>query len=297
MTGSVAELTDAGTLAPEPYDFRRPAAIPRERMRRLESAFDVFADRWSTTLGARLHGETAVDLVSVAVLDYREIVDRLADEDALVLCAVPGATERGLVRMPAPALLGWLSRLLGGGSAAAPDRATLTAIEQALVRRILDGAFEDLRYAFTGFLPVDLAVVSFPPSPRLASAARPDDAMLVASFAIDVEGSRTTFALALPATAVTAGAEEHAAPAADDPAGLLRAQLATVPVDVALSLRPASVSPATVLGLAVGDLLPLPHPQHRPLDLAVDGQIVAHAALGTQSGNLACVVVDLEESE
>ena len=28
-----------------------------------------------------------------------------------------------------------------------------------------------------------------------------------------------------------------------------------------------------------------------------DGQIVAHAAIGTQSGNLACVVVDIEEFE
>jgi flagellar motor switch protein FliM len=297
MTVSVAEITDAGAPAPEPYDFRRPAAIPRDRMRRLESAFDVFADRWATTLGARLHGDAAVELVSLALLDYREIVDRLADDDALVLCAVPGLAERGLVRMPAPALLGWIARLLGGSASAIPARTSITALEQALVRRILEGAFDDLRYAFAGFLPIDLSVVSFPPSPRLASAARPDDAMVVATFGIDVEGARTTLALALPATAVTAGAEQHAAPAADDPVELLRGQVATVPVDLALRLRPVAVNPATVLGLAVGDVLTLPHPQHRPLDLAVDGTIVAHAAIGTQSGNLACVVVDLEESE
>lgn len=297
MTVSVAVPTDADALAPEPYDFRRPAAIPRDRMRRLETAFDVFADRWSTTLGTRLHADARVEPVSVAALDYREVVDRLADDDCVVLCAVPGAEARGLVRMPAPALLGWVARLLGGSPASVPARTSLTAIEQAVVRLVLEGAFDDLRYAFAGFLPIDLAVVSFPPSPRLASAARPDDAMLVATFALDVDGVRTTLALALPAVAVTPGAEEQAAPAADDPATLVRAQLTAVPVDLALRLRPAPVSPATVLGLAVGDVLPLPHPQHRPLDLAVDGQVVAHAAIGTQSGNLACVVVDLEESE
>ena len=297
MTVSVAEITDAGAPAPEPYDFRRPAAIPRDRMRRLEVAFDVFADRWSTTLGARLHAEATIEPTSVAVLDYREIVDRLADDDALVLCAVPGADARGLIRMPAPALLSWVARVLGGSPDGIPARASLTAIEQSVVRLVLEGAFDDLRYAFTGFLPIDLAIVSFPPSPRLASAARPDDAMLVATFTVSVDGIRSVFALALPTAAVTAGAEEHAAPASDDPAELLRAQITTVPVDLALRLRPAPVSPATVLGLAVGDVLTLPHAQHRPLDLAVDGQVVAHAAIGTQSGNLACVVVDLEESE
>ena len=66
---------------------------------------------------------------------------------------------------------------------------------------------------------------------------------------------------------------------------------------VALRLRPAPVSPATILDLAVGDVIALPHQQHRPLDLTVEGQIVAHAAIGAQSGHVACVVTDLEESE
>lgn len=297
MTVVVAEELDAGTPAPEPYDFRRPAAIPRERMRRLESAFDTFADRWSTTLSARLHAEVVVEPVSLAALDYREIVERLADDDALVLCSVPGAEARGLVRISVPALLGWVARTLGGAPAALPVRESLTAIEQAVVRRILEGAFEDLRYAFTGFLPIDLAVSSFPLAPRLASAARPDDVMLAAGFAVLVDGVRTPFALVLPATAVTAGTEDIAAPASVEPADLLRAQVVTVPVELALRLRPAPVSPATILGLAVGDVIALPHQQHRPLDLAVEGQIVAHAAIGAQSGHVACVVTDLEETE
>jgi len=296
MTVVVADEQVAGTPAPEPYDFRRPAAIPRERMRRLESAFETFADRWSTTLAARLHAEVVVEPVSLAALDYREIVERLADDDALVLCAVPGVEARGLIRVAVPALLGWVARTLGGAPAAVPTRETLTPIEQAVVRRILEGAFEDLRYAFTGFLPIDLTVSSFPIAPRLASAARPDEVMLTAGFAVLVDGVRTSLALVLPAAAVTAGTEDIAAPAADEPADLLRAQLVTVPVELALRLRPAPVSPATILGLAVGDLIPLPHHQHRPLDLAVDGQIVAHAAIGTQSGHLACVVTDLEET-
>ena len=297
MTVVVAEELDAGTPAPEPYDFRRPAAIPRERMRRLESAFETFADRWSTTLSARLHAEVVVDTLSVAVLDYREFVEKLADDDALVLCSVPGAEARGLVRVSVPALLGWVTRTLGGATAAVTGRESLTAIEQAVVRRILEGAFDDLRYAFTGFLPIDLTVSSFPAAPRLASAARPDDVMLVATFSIAFEGTRTAFALVLPVVAVVAGTEDAALPMSDAPAELLRAQLVTVPVELALRLRPAPVSPATILGLAVGDVIALPHQQHRPLDLAVEGQIVAHAAIGAQSGHVACVVTDLEETE
>ena len=61
---------------------------------------------------------------------------------------------------------------------------------------------------------------------------------------------------------------------------LVDAQLAWVPVEVALQLTPATVTPGLILGLAVGDILPLPHPHHRPLDVAVDGQRLASAAVG-----------------
>ena len=49
------------------------------------------------------------------------------------------------------------------------------------------------------------------------------------------------------------------------------------------------------LGLSVGDLLPLPHAQHRPFDLTVGGQTVASAGLGSSGSRLACVIVSVED--
>jgi len=46
-----------------------------------------------------------------------------------------------------------------------------------------------------------------------------------------------------------------------------------------------------VLNLAVGDILPIPHPQHRPLEVAVEGTPLARAAVGANGSRLACVVV------
>jgi flagellar motor switch protein FliM len=50
-----------------------------------------------------------------------------------------------------------------------------------------------------------------------------------------------------------------------------------------------------VVGLAVGDVLPLQHPATRPLDVVVDGVVLARAAVGSQGSRLACRVVDVEE--
>ncbi len=69
------------------------------------------------------------------------------------------------------------------------------------------------------------------------------------------------------------------------------AQLAGVPVGVSLRFAPATVLPSQVLRLAVGDVLPLPHPQHRPLTIAVDGEPVGTAAVGANGSRLAGIVV------
>nr|WP_269437267.1 MULTISPECIES: FliM/FliN family flagellar motor C-terminal domain-containing protein [Arthrobacter] len=80
------------------------------------------------------------------------------------------------------------------------------------------------------------------------------------------------------------------------PAELITEQLANLPVDVSLQLNPIWVKPGMVLNLAVGDVLNLDHPQHRPLNVAVDGQTLAQAAVGASGNRLAGVIVRTEEN-
>lgn len=298
---TVSAVVGGETSAPdaEPYDFRRPVAIHREVTRRLDAAFGTFASRWATTLAGRLGSVVSVAALPVAVHEYRSIVERFAEDDALVVCTIGGSDARAAVRLPLPVALGWMRRELGGSLAPVEGRSGFTRIEETFARAIVETAIEDLRYAFQSLYPLDLVAGPVPESPRLAALARAEDPMIVAGLDVAVEGHRSSFAVLLPVEAVLPRLSAETAPVvtADDPAEVLRRQVVDVPVELALRLRPAAVSPAAVLGLSVGDVLPMPHPRHRSLDLAVDGQIVAHAAIGAQSGHIACVVVDLEEPE
>jgi flagellar motor switch protein FliM len=75
---------------------------------------------------------------------------------------------------------------------------------------------------------------------------------------------------------------------------LIQEQIAAVPVDVALQLTAAPVLPSRILALAVGDIIAIPHPQHRPLDLTVGGRPLARAAVGANGARLACIVIDTD---
>jgi flagellar motor switch protein FliM len=215
----------------------------------------------------------------------------------MALVPLDQASQRAVLQFPAPAALGWIGRMLGGAGVLPPPERPFTTVELAILRRLLDETLEELSYSFGPMLPRELAVEAVHVNAQFAQAAAPSDLMVVASFTVRVAEHETAATLAIPAAVLL-----PALGAVDEPAGpaenaeRLRAQLAAAPVTVAARLAPLTVNPGVVLDLAVGDVLRLPHPQFRPLDVAVDGITVATAAVGSTGSRLACVVVDTEES-
>lgn len=280
------------------YDFARPSTLAREHARVLELAFETFARQWGTQLTAKVRAVSQVTCEQVEMTTYDEYAASLPALTGMVLLPITGLTPKAVLQVPLDAALTWVSHALGASKPLpTPDR-TFTPIEQALVRKIVEDALDDLRYSFGGLLAQDVTVGGFQFNSQFAQAAQKGDLMIVASFSIRVGDRIAPGTLALPAEAVLpqlGEAAAHVSPA--DARALLDAQLESVPVGVSLRFAPAAVLPTQVLRLAVGDVLPLPHPQHRPLTIAVDGEPVGTAAVGANGSRLAGIVVTTTSTE
>ena len=276
----------------EIYDFRRPTTLAREHSRVLELAFDTFARQWGTQLTAKVRAMSQVTSDQVVMYTYDEYAASLPATTAMVLCTLGDLSSKAVIQFPTSSALSWVGHMLGGtGVQAAPDR-KFTQIEHALIRRLMDDALEDLEYSLGSLLSTSISVDSIQYNSQFAQAAATTALVIVASFTLRVGENTAMATLAIPAeallpqlgetnpTSTTANAKE-----------LLHAQLAWVPVDVSLQLASAPVKPRTILELAVGDVLPLPHPQHRPLNVTVGGQRLAQAAVGVSGSRLAGVII------
>lgn len=285
------------TKAVEVYDFRRPTALAREHSRVLELAFETFARQWGTQLTAKVRVISQVTCEQVLMQTYDDYAASLPSTTAMVLCVLDDVTGKAVIQFPAAAALSWVSRMLGGqGGGQLPPERKFTQIEQALIRRLMDDALEDLRYSLGSLLTRAIALDTIHYNSQFAQAAGTNDLMIVASFEIRVGGDIAPATLAIPAevlldqlrdtfpSGTTAEAKE-----------LIQAQLAQVPVDVSLQFAPTQVKPSAILSLAVGDVLTLPHPQHRPLCVTVNGERFANAAVGANGSRLAGVIVTTEE--
>jgi flagellar motor switch protein FliM len=263
----------------------------------LELAFETFARQWATQLTAKVRVLSLVSCEEVLMHSYDEYAAGLPATTAMVLCSIDSSAAKAVVQFPASAGLSWVARMLGGtGETPMPER-VFTQIEQALVRRLMDDALDDLRYSLGALLRNDISIDGIQYNSQFAQAAPTSELMIVASFDVRVGDHRSRATVAIPAAVILPQlGESNPTSPVENARGLIEAQLGTVPIDVVLRLAPAPVLPGTVLGLAVGDVISLPHSQHRPLDLVVDGHELADAAVGINGSRLACVVVSTKET-
>ena len=276
----------------ELYDFRRPTTLAREHSRVLELAFETFARQWGTQLTASVRVVSQVSCEQVVMQTYDEYASALPSMTAMVLCTLGSTDAKAVLQLPAAAALGWVTYMLGGSRPKLVDERMFTQIELALLRKLFDDALEDLLYSFGPLIVTPIAVDGIQYNSQFAQAAATGDLMIVATFTVRVGDTTSTATLAIPAEVLLPqlGEANPTSPAADAK-DLIAAQLGGVPVDLALRLTPAQVTPAKILGLAVGDVLSIPHPEHRPFEIAVDGQVLARGAVGANGARLACVIV------
>ncbi|MEX1080045.1 MAG: flagellar motor switch protein FliM [Homoserinimonas sp.] len=280
----------------ELYDFRRPTTLAREHSRVLELSFETFARQWGTQLTAKVRVVSQVTCEEVLMQTYDEYAAALPPTTTMVLCELEGADPKAVIQFPAAAGLSWVSHMLGAATGGNPPERKFTLIEQALVRRLMEDALEDLRYSLGQMLvnPISLDVIQY--NSQFAQAAATADLMIVSTYTVRVGDNTSTATLAIPADLLLPQlGEANPTVSADNARELVTSQLSRAPVEVSLRLKPATVNPARILDLAVGDVLHLPHPRHRPLDVAVEGQPLAQAAVGSNGSRLACVIVNTEE--
>jgi flagellar motor switch protein FliM len=284
----------AAIPALEVYDFQRPTTLGRERMRALTLAFENFSRQWATQLTAMTRAVTHVEIESLEVERYGEYADSLPEQTSMILLTVADLVSRAVLQVGQDVALGWVGRMLGGNASLTAPTRPFTPIETTILGRLVEYVIEDLEYSLGALLDGPIALDNIQYSAQMAQAAHTGQFVLVVRFMVAMGDAIAPTTIAIPLDALrdpdgpantrsTAGADRT------------KVQVAGVPVSMSLQLLPATVGPSDILGLAEGDLIRLPHPQHRPLNVTVDGVPVAGAAVGANGSRLACVIVSLEE--
>jgi flagellar motor switch protein FliM len=294
----------ASTSEPRPYDFRRPSKLNREHVRTLQIAYETFSRQFTTILTSTLRVFSMVELVAVTQMAYSDYIDSLPSPCFMVLASVEPLPGTAILQIPHEIAMLCIDRLLGGpGAEQQPERA-LTEIETDLMRGLSQRIMRELRYAFEGLAHVEPEVIGLQANPQFAQVTAPSDAIVLASFEMrvgDQEGAATfalPFAGLYPVLEAASNSKRvDRRDVAARSASAMRARLNDVPVDVTVQFSTVALNPQQILGLSVGDVLPLGQPTSYPLQVTSSGVVCAYAVPGSAGKNLACLIVEPPETQ
>lgn len=288
-----------GRGAVVPYDFRRPTKLSREHVRMLQMAYETFARRLATLLTSGLRQVCQVNLVEITQESYEEYVTGLDAQTLMVPMTVAPLPGTGVLQFSLETALASIDHMLGGPGGKQVAR-TLTDIETSLLRGLLEQMTGVLRYSMESIVPLTPTLGAIEYNPQFLQAAGSTDAVVVGSFDMTVgsESCRLTLCLPLAPLLPRLAAQRPRSGEGDDSAAAVEAarrvrdRLGDVPVDVHVRFAPIDLSPARILSLAEGDVLPLDHRVGVPLSVEAGGVTFARAIAGKSGSRLAALIVD-----
>lgn len=280
----------------ELYDFRRPTTLAREHSRVLETAFESFARQWATQLTAKIRVKSVVTCEQVLMQSYDEYIESIPATTTMVLFTIAGSESKMVIQFATETSLSWINRMLGGIGGAGEDR-KYTQIEHKLITSLMNESAEALAYSMGGILVATLAMDSIVYNSQFAQAAGTSDLMIVSSFRVEVGEAVCTATVALPsANLLTQLGATNPVAEADNARELVLQRLARTPVTVGIRHTPVAVLPGKVLSLAVGDVIKLPHPEGRPLDLTIEGLPFGTAVAVNSGPRTAAQIISTKEN-
>jgi flagellar motor switch protein FliM len=183
----------------QPYDFRRPHRVSKERLRTLEAMYERMVKSLEGWLISRVRGQVELRLQSVEQFAFGEFVMSLPAPCASYVFDVGNSGgAQGVIDIGHEFAYFVVDRLFGGsGQSPAPGR-TLSPVERLAVRTVAERACHLLEEIWGDHVALDLVVSGFESSPEILQVANREDPVLVANVEVAAGGTSSLLMLCLP---------------------------------------------------------------------------------------------------
>ena len=299
----VAQARKEGRQAAvRPYDATQVARISTDPLHVLEGVFRDFAKLLTRNIRASVGATFEANVGLLKHTRWDEFVDFLPDTATICVFTAPPAITRAVWQVDDATTYALLSAMLGGRSAAAPDRA-MTDVEMRLVRNFAQETLSTFAHAWAEITPLSPSVVevaTLNQTLNLFPDREPVMHVLLEMRTGDTHGGAnvcmptTQLQKLLTAHAVSAGAASHRPlPLQDTP---FRDTAASAAVPITAEVGRARVSLGALAQLAPGDVIPLPKHYSEPLTVYIAGKAKLRAVMGVYRGHLAVRVTGVDQA-
>jgi len=166
------------------FDFRLPNRISKNQLRIIRSIFENFAESFSSFLVTKLQTVININVTSVDQIYYSEYVLSVANPACLFTFDMVNTDVKGILELNNDLALTLVDKLLGGNGFGTKQTKVITAIEQRVLRVVVERVMQDLRKAWQTVDNFEFNVERFEPDIDFAQITSQSESVLLISFEI-----------------------------------------------------------------------------------------------------------------
>ncbi len=281
------------------YDFRRPNRISKNQIRTLQTIHESFAEIFSYYLVSKLQTVVSITVTSVDQLFYSEFILSVSNPSCLYVFDIEGTDGSGIMEVSPQLALTIIERLLGGTGENPPKPRTITPIEQAVIRNVIEHALSDLRNAWRSIADLKFVFSRLETEADFVQISPASEIVAVVSFDVNV-GVHTflmnlcfpTFALEevlarLNRQQVTTTSLKQTPERIKENIEILKQQMSNTYLPIIAELGKASITVGELLELKPGDVIKINKRINEEIEILIAGKRKLAARPGTVDGKKA----------
>ncbi|PIE70219.1 MAG: flagellar motor switch protein FliM [Deltaproteobacteria bacterium] len=304
-SGKIETETEASTAAQadglDIYDFGNQQQVIRGRMPTFEVINERFAREVRTSISNLLRTNVDISAESLDTLKFSEFGRSLPVPTSLHVCRLDPFRGHALVVLESQLVFNLIDQFFGGkGSAKSRiEGRDFTAIEEAMVRKVVMACLEDIEKAWHPVYPIKATLVRSEVNPQFAAIVLPEDLVIVSRFEVELEQSAGTLIICLPYSMIepirsklSAGFQAEAEEIDFTWQKRLTEIIYDSEIELRVQLGTTEITGERLLYLKPGDVIQLDQDADEQLVGYVEGHVKFRGFAGVQRGFQALKIAD-----
>ncbi|MGV1099944.1 flagellar motor switch protein FliM [Thiovibrio sp. JS02] len=293
------EPIDAEALGYQPYDFTRQERIVQIKMPAMEAISDAFMRSVRTSLSTTLR--RIIDLTSapMELERFGAFVRTLPVPSSLQIFRMAPFRGHALIVLEPKLVFTLVENFLGGTGARniRIEGRDFTAIEQRLIRRVVNLLLNDLEKAWYNLQPLKVQYIRSEINPQFAKICQPEDVVIITRYDVDMDRAVGSITVCIPMNNLESVKGKLLTTFQREQSDediiikrILTENIKNVPVQVRVELGKASVTAGDVMELEAGDIIQLERRTDALLPVFVQGERKYMGTPGVHRGNNALLI-------
>jgi len=180
------------------YDFRRPDKFSKDQIRTIEMMHESFARHFGADLSGYIRTIAEITVTSVKQLTYSEYVERIPNPTSIAVFSLEPLKGMAIFEINPSIIFPIIDRVLGGVGEAMSKPRELTDLEQAIVGKIIEKAFTNLKDSWHRIADFDPEIKARETNPQFVQIVAPNEMCMNLNFEIKIKEHVGAMSICIP---------------------------------------------------------------------------------------------------